>query len=163
MNKVLNGMLCLVIMLTCSTHIFAQNDKKEAVKEMIDARSYAFKAQSALPMGGRTRQLTTDYDVKVAKDSVVVFLPYFGRAYTAPLDPSKGGIQFKSKDFEYTINNKRKGGWDILIKPKDAGDVRQLSLMVSEDGYGSLQVISNNRQPIIFNGYVTARGQRKDR
>jgi hypothetical protein len=111
-------------------------------------------------MVGRSRQLTSDYDVKVAKDSIISYLPYFGRAYTAPLDPTRGGIQFKSKDFEYTISNKRKGGWDILIKPKDVDDVRQLSLMISEDGYGSLQVLSNNRQPIIFNGYVTARKQR---
>jgi hypothetical protein len=160
MKKLLNGMLCLVIGLTSTTTILAQ-DKKTNIKELIDARSYVFKAQTMLPMGGRTRQLTTDYDVKVAKDSIISYLPYFGRAYTAPLDPSKGGIQFKSKDFEYTISNKRKGGWDIVIKPKDAGDVRQMSIMISEDGYGSLQVLSNNRQPIIFNGYVTAREQRK--
>lgn len=161
MNKVLNGILCLAICIACTNPVFAQDDKKQATKELIDARSYVFKAQTALPMGGRSRQLTSDYDVKVAKDSVLVYLPYFGRAFTAPLDPAKGGIQFKSKDFEYTINNKRKGGWDILIKPRDAGDVRQLSLMISEDGYGTLQVLSNNRQPIMFNGYVTAREQRK--
>jgi hypothetical protein len=160
MNKVLNGMLCLVIGLTCTIQLFAQ-DKKTNIKELIDARSYIFKAQTALPMGGRTRQLTSDYDVKVAKDSILAFLPYFGRAFTAPLDPSKGGIQFTSKNFQYTVSNKRKGGWDILIKPMDAGDVRQVSIMISEDGYGSLQVLSNNRQPIIFNGYVTAREQRK--
>lgn len=159
MKKVLNGMLCLVIGLTSTITILAQ-DKKTNIKELIDARSYVFKAQTVLPMGGRSRQLTSGYDVKVAKDSIISYLPYFGRAYTAPLDPSKGGIQFKSKDFEYTISNKRKGGWDILIKPKDAGDVRQMSLMISEEGYGSLQVLSNNRQPIIFNGYVTARKQR---
>lgn len=158
MKKLLNGMLCLVIGLTST---LAAQDKKTNIKELIDARSYVFKAQTMLPMGGRSRQLTTDYDVKVAKDSIISYLPYFGRAYTAPLDPSKGGIQFKSKDFEYTISNKRKGGWDIVIKPKDAGDVRQMSMMISENGYGSLQVLSNNRQPIIFNGYVTAREQRK--
>ncbi len=154
-------MLCLVIMVTFPAHIFAQNDKKEAIKEMIAAQSYTFKAQTALPMGGRSRQLTSDYDVKIAKDSVLTFLPYFGRSFTAPLDPTKGGIQFKSKKFDYTIENKRKGGWDIVIKPSDAGDVRQLSIMISEDGYGTLQVISTNRQPIIFNGYVTARKERE--
>lgn len=156
MNKVLSGILCLAIGLACTTPVCAQ-DKKANIKELIDARAYVFKAQTALPMGGRSRQLNSDYDVKVAKDSILVYLPYFGRAYTAPLDPSKGGIQFTSKNFQYTVDNKRKGGWDILIKPMDVDDVRQLSIMISENGYGSLQVISNNRQPIIFNGYVTAR------
>ncbi len=58
--------------------------------------------------------------------------------YRTPGSLQRGGhVQFKSKDFEYTINNKRKGGWDIVIKPKDAGDVRQMALSISEDGYGS--------------------------
>jgi hypothetical protein len=159
MKQFLNGILCLAIGLASTTTVPAQ-DKKTEIKDLVDARSYVFKAQTMLPMGGRSRQLTSDYDVKVAKDSIVSYLPYFGRAYTAPLDPSKGGIQFKSKDFEYTATNKRKGGWDIVIKPKDAEDVRQMSLSISEDGYGSLQVLSNNRQPIIFNGYIRAREKR---
>ena len=33
----------------------------------------------------------------------------------------------------------------------------RLTLDVSSDGYASLQVTSNNRQPISFNGYVTER------
>ncbi|WP_298741381.1 DUF4251 domain-containing protein [uncultured Chitinophaga sp.] len=159
MKQLLKGMLCLAIGLASTKTMLAQ-DKKAEIKELIDARSYVFKAQTMLPMGGRSRQLTTDYDLKIAKDSIISYLPYFGRAYTAPIDPSKGGLQFKSKDFEYTIENKRKGGWDIVIRPKDANDVRQMSLMISEEGYGSLQVLSNNRQPITFNGYITAREKR---
>jgi len=163
MNRLLNGMICLLMALACSLHTFAQDKKQERIKAAIDARSYVFKAQTVLPMGGRSRQLTTEYDVKVAEDSVLVYLPYFGRAYTAPMDPTKGGFRFKSKDFEYTIDNKRRGGWHIVIRPKDADDARQLALTISEDGYGTLQVISNNRQPISFNGYVTAREPRKER
>ncbi|GAA0548500.1 DUF4251 domain-containing protein [Chitinophaga japonensis] len=163
MRKLLNGTICLLIALASAHHTFAQDDKKDQIKEAIAARSYVFKAQTVLPMGGRSRQLTTQYDVKVAEDSVLVDLPYFGRAYTAPLDPTKGGFRFKTKDFEYTVDNKRKGGWNIVIQPRDTDDARQLALMISEDGYGTLQVISNNRQPISFNGYVTAREPRKER
>jgi len=42
-----------------------------------------------------------------------------------------------------------------VIKPHDTQDTRLMSLSVSETGYASLQVISNNRQPITFNGYIT--------
>src|SRR5882672_9273272 len=67
-----------------------QAAKKAAISNMVDSQSYVFKAQSATPMSGRNRQLTSDYDLKVTKDQVVSYLPYFGRAYSAPIDPSQG-------------------------------------------------------------------------
>jgi hypothetical protein len=138
-----------------------QAEKTAAIKNMVDSQNYVFKAQSAMPMSGRTRQLTSDYDLKVTKSEVVSYLPYFGRAYTAPIDPTQGGIQFTSKDFDYTVAARKKGGWDIQIKPKDYRDVQQLSLSITESGYATLQVTSTNRQPISFNGYVTAIQTRK--
>jgi hypothetical protein len=112
-------------------------------------------------MSGRVRQLTPDYDLKITKSSIVSYLPYFGRAYSAPLDPTQGGIQFTSKDFEYTATPRNKGGWDVLIKPKDYRDVQQMTLTISSTGYATLQVTSINRQPISFNGYIRAPKNRR--
>lgn len=146
-----------------STKQDKQAAKETEIKNLVDSQSYVFKAQSALPMTGRTRQLTSDYDLKVTKSSIVCYLPYFGRAYSAPIDPSKGGIQFTSKDFDYTVTGRKKGGWDVQIKPKDYRDVQQLSLSISQEGYASLQVTSTNRQMISFNGYITAIKQKKSK
>ncbi len=133
-----------------------QAEKAAMIKNLVDSQRYVFKAQSAMPMSGRTRQLTSDYDLKVTHDQVVSYLPYFGRAYSAPIDPNQGGIQFTSKDFDYTRTTGKKGGWDVQIKPKDYRDVQQLSLNISETGYATLQVTSTSRQPISFYGYITA-------
>jgi hypothetical protein len=130
--------------------------KKALIKEWVESQNYVFQAQIAMPSGGRSRQLTTDYDLTVTQGSVISYLPYFGRAYSAPIDPSQGGIQFTSKDFVYTAAPGKKGGWDIVIKPKDASGVQQLSLNISDQGYANLQVISTNRQPISFSGIVAA-------
>lgn len=101
--------------------------------------------------------MTYGYQVEVNGDSVRVDLPYFGRAYSAPVDASDGGIHFATNDFAYTITPKKKDGWRIQIKPKGNVDARQLDLDVSSNGRTSLQVISNNRQPISFSGYITER------
>ncbi len=45
---------------------------------------------------------------RVMGDSIVTYLPYFGRAYSVPVNLSQGGIQFTSTDFDYTIESKRK-------------------------------------------------------
>ena len=134
----------------------AQRDNTAEIKNMVEGQRYLFVAQSAMPMSGRIRQLTPDYDFKVTKDTVVSYLPYFGQAYVAPMDPTQGGIQFTSTSFDYTATPRKKGGWNISIKPKDYGDVQQIMLSISESGYATLQVNNTNRQAISFNGYITA-------
>lgn len=129
--------------------------KKEIIQNKIQAQRFTFSAQQVIPMRGRSRNVTTDnYDLKITPDTVIAYLPYFGRAYIAPIDPSRGGIQFTSTKFRYSKAAAKKGGWNIMIKPEDVRDVRQLSLSISSDGYASLQVISNHRDPISFNGVI---------
>jgi hypothetical protein len=140
--------------------VMGQDSKKAQkaakIAALVDSQTYVFKAQSASPLSGRLRQLTSEYDLTVTPTSLVCYLPYFGRAYTAPIDPSQGGIQFTSKDFDYTKTPRKKGGWDITIKPKDVKDVQQMLLTIFDDGYSNLQVISISRQQISFNGQITA-------
>ena len=150
--------LVVAMAVACAFTGRAQGSKDKAlVKALVDSQQYVFVAQTALPLSGHTRSLTPDYTLRVTKDAVVSTLPYFGQAYTAPLDPSKGGLDFKSSSFDYSVSDRKKGGWNITIKPKDNHDVQQLFLTISETGYASLQVNSTDRQGISFNGYVTAK------
>ena len=128
--------------------------EEKEIKAFIKAQNYVFKAQTLLPMNGSTRHLNGDYDLSISEDKIVSFLPYMGRIYTAPIDPANGPLRFTSTDFTYAIQTKKKGGWDISIKPKDVGSVRELNLHVSDNGYATLQVSGNDRQPVTFYGYV---------
>lgn len=127
------------------------------IQNFINSKNYVFVAQTILPLGGRVINLTSYYDLRVSGDTVTSDLPYFGRAFVAPINPSEGGIYFTSTNYSYKVKERKKGGWDIAILPKDAKDVRQMVLSVSESGYGTLQVVSNNRQQISYNGYVKER------
>lgn len=125
------------------------------IRSLVDSQRYTFDAQIAMPMTGHTIQLTGDsYDLEISKTTIVSYLPFFGRAYSAPLDPARAGIQFTSKDFDYTATPKKKGGWDVLIKTKDMQDAWQLSLNITADGYATLNVTGGNRQPISFTGTI---------
>ena len=129
-------------------------DKTAAIQRLVESKNYVFRAQTAMPQTGQVRNLTSIYDLKIRTDAIVSDLPYFGRAY-APVDPNEGGIQFTSKDFTYTSKPKKKGGWEITIKPNDIkADVKQMWLTITTDGYATLRVICNNRNPISFNGQV---------
>ena len=136
-----------------------RKDKKAAhiteIKNMVEAQNYVFNANYAIPSRGASMPLTSNYDLVVSKDTIIAFLPYFGRAYAAPYNPTEGGIKFTSTNFEYKVKPKKKGGWDVSINPKDTKDVRQLYLNISSSGNTTLQITSNNRQTISYYGYLT--------
>ena len=131
--------------------------RSSQIQDLIDSKNYVFVAQTAIPIGGRAINLTSLNEVRVSGDTLASDLPYFGRAFVAPINPSDGGIHFTSTNFNYNVEGRKKGGWDIEILPKDSKDVRQMHLTLSESGYGTLQVVSNNRQQISYNGYVKER------
>ncbi|MDB5210269.1 MAG: hypothetical protein JWQ30_1096 [Sediminibacterium sp.] len=131
--------------------------KEAIIKQKIADKKYVFIVQSVTPMRGNIRQLSAEYDLRVAPDSIISYLPYFGQAYSAPVNPSEGGIKFASVTFEYTSTSRNKGGWDITIKPRDVSEVQQLFFSIFPNGSATLQVISTNRQPISFSGYISER------
>src|SRR3981081_4677218 len=101
MKKILKGIFFLLLLPLIHLNIInAQDGKQEtSIQNLLDSRQFVFKAETAIPLRGGTRYLTSDYDMKVSKDSVVADLPFFGRAYSPPIDPSKGGIPFTSVNF----------------------------------------------------------------
>jgi len=165
----------LLIALSCFYTANAQTnraDKKAAnvaaISNIINTTNYVFKANFANPFrNGQSRALTSDYDLTVAKDTVIAFLPYFGRAYLADYNSATdGGIKFTTTKFDYKVTKNKKGSREILITLNNSslGDpnaVKTMRLDVSPDGYASLQVISYNRDPISFEGMVQEREKPK--
>lgn len=134
---------------------YTKDDESANMQRIVNGQRFVFKAQSAQPTRGRIVHLNSDYDVAVSGDTLRSYLPYFGRAYSAPMNSRNGGIEFTSKDFQYNKKERTKGGWEISIKPTDVNDVREMALTVFENGSASLRVYSKNREPISFNGYVS--------
>jgi hypothetical protein len=160
--------LLLIIGTSFFQFSYAQDEKKEkqdakkaVIKNLIDSQDFDFVAQTVLPQRGVTRQLTSIYNIAISKDSVVSDLPYFGRAYSAPYNPSEVGLKFTSTKFELTKTPGKKSGWNILIKPKDYTEVQQLSFRIFENGSASLNIINLNRDAISFQGFIKERRGRK--
>jgi hypothetical protein len=158
--------VCIVLLFTALSvnNVLAQTPKqarkqKEAadIKKLVESDNYIFKANYAYPMRGGSRYLTSEYDMNVVKDSIITYLPYFGRAYIAPIDPMNGGIHFTSTKFDYNVKQNANGSWLVTIKPTDVRYMRQLFLTISADGSATLQITSDDRDPISFEGYIDHR------
>ncbi len=128
------------------------------VEALLNSKEYVFTGLDAYPTGYRPVSLT-------GRQNFVIFhpgeiesdMPYFGRANSsaAYAGTSDGGLKFKGKPEEYTFE-KRKKNYLISTVVKETGDAYDITLVVQFSGSATLTIISNNRSPISYNGYVSA-------
>lgn len=163
MNFAAKPAFLLVVILLVFNTAWAQNKKKdreakrtEEVKQLLNDRTYVFEATYMNPMRGGGKALTDSYDIHINRDSLISYLPYYGQATQAPMDPTKNALEFTSTKFEYSVTTLKKGGWEITIVPKDNRDLQKIFLTVSTDGYATLRVSSTYRDPISFDGTIEA-------
>lgn len=153
MNKIIVYRISTLIFIFISA-VFIVRAQDNGIKKFVDSQTYKFVPQRANPLGGRSIDLTGGFDLVITPKKIEAYLPYYGRAYSAPVNPSDGGIKFTSISFEYSIEKGKKDSWEVTIKPQDANGVRLLQLNFYDNGFATLQVTSDQRQSISFDGYI---------
>lgn len=152
-------LLAVVLIWGCSNTRKIKSDPpldSTAVRNLLDSQSFVFIAVYVNPMGGRRRDLNSGYELSISKDSLISYLPFFGRGYSSPISPSDVDFDYKSTNFTYTVMAARRG-WNITIKPKDQNYLQELYFRVFDNGSTSLNVTSINRSSISYDGYITRR------
>src|ERR1700679_3931736 len=150
--KNLIKLFCALLISSCCFYTTKAQSKK--TPQLVNDQNYVFVANYINPARGGGKALTDAYDLSVSKDSIITYLPYYGRAYLADYSSYDDGIKFTWTHFNYKITSvDKKGNFEILITPKDKnlGDakaVQSMRLYISSDGYASLQIINFNRDPV---------------
>lgn len=151
-------LLLLITFAGCKSTDTGLSRQESATKyiEAIKQGKFTFTADRVIPRRGSSRYLTGSYSVKVADDTLDVYLPYFGRAYSAPFNPTEGGFKFVSTDFDYSVKEQKNGMYEVKIVPNDIknADIRGTVLLfaLGDNGYASLTVTSDKREPVGFSG-----------
>jgi len=131
-------------------------EKQQQIEALIEAKSFVFIPDRALPSGTRSIDLTGDnYFVKFEPELIESVLPFFGRAFGGIGNGSDVGIKFK--EAPKTLNIKKgKKNYEIEAEVKSSNDTYNLTLTVSFQGSASLFVTSNNRSTISYQGKLAA-------
>ena len=85
-----------IVLMIGGQSLYSQNKKErkeqkaKEIKEMIEGGRFTIEVDRALPMGGRSVNLTTPYSLEMRGDSAISYLPYFGRAYSLPYGGGDG-------------------------------------------------------------------------
>jgi hypothetical protein len=132
------------------------------VKTLIYTPAFVFLAQYVNPSGGRRRDLSQGYELTVLKDSLISYLPYFGRGFIAPLSPTDLDYDFTSTKFSYLVTQVKRG-WAITIKINDQKYLREMYLRVFDNGAADLTLTSLDRSSISYDGYITRRKEKEEK
>jgi hypothetical protein len=166
-----------ILMIFSVTLIFAQSTEKKSkkqlkaeqkalkiqlIKELVDSKTFAFKATSVIPKNEKTRTLTSDFGIEVKNDSVFSYMPYFGNTYSRDYSSFKDSPMGFMQPFESYKKTKTKSGYDVDISVKNEHDVIDLAFHISKTGSASVTASSINRQAISYMGEVLAPAAKKE-
>ena len=139
-----------------------QKAQKEAemahnVHQQLQERHFDIEVDYMLPLGHGARRLSYGYDLAVRGDSIISYLPYFGRAYQLPYGGGKG-LNFTAKINRYVLEKGKKGLMRVTIDTRNEEDVYTYSLEVYPSGKCAVHVQSQNKRPIDFSGTMKMEG-----
>jgi len=153
-TKIFITISCLIL----AGFVFGQNKqpskaeiKAAKVESKIRSGVYEITVNRVNPMSGMSRYLTSTYSVRISGDSAYVYLPYFGRAYSAPMN-GEGGIKASTTMDNYQVDYKNGKSYFINFQVKGTNDTYWLSISLWQNGKASVNVTCNNLQPISYRG-----------
>ncbi|WP_347841029.1 DUF4251 domain-containing protein [uncultured Draconibacterium sp.] len=124
----------------------------EQTKKLIEDKAWQFNASQMLPSSGKSRSLTTSYNVVLKDNEVDSYLPYFGRAYSADYGSTESPMIFKAPIEDYSVEDGKKGGYVVKFSAKNKNDRVTYTFQIGSTGSASLSVNSTNRQHISYHG-----------
>lgn len=136
-----------------------QGNTRKSQQDAAAESHYVFVPEMVYPLSAQVRQVTPGFQLIFSKDTLISYLPYFGRAYNVDYNTTKGAMDFTSTRFEYDIQKSKKGEQTITLRPKDNNDVREIQVTIYSDSSAFVQAYFNQRQNISYRGRISSAGK----
>lgn len=130
-----------------------KSEKAQRVKELIDSGKYKVEVDRALPMGGRSVNLTSSYGIEIKGDSIYSHLPYYGRAYSVPYGGGSG-LSFDKPITDYKVTYDEDDKATITFSSRSDDDRYELRVQIYSNGTATIYVQPTNRQSITYHGDI---------
>lgn len=123
------------------------------VTNALNNRDYKIAIDRMYPMRGSSRHVSFGYSVEVRNDTLISYLPYFGRAYNVPYGGGKG-LNFTAPIGSYQDFMKRNGQRHIEIGVSNDEDTYFYTIEVFDNGSSSVEVRARQRERISYSGNI---------
>lgn len=156
-KKTMMVMAAILVIVACATSDPSGLSKAERrqqtallVQKALLDRHYTINVQSAHPYKGAPINLTSSYSLQVKGDTIVSYLPFFGRAYSIPYGGGKG-LNFTGLINSYQTSRNKKE-YNIKMGVDNDEDQYVYYIDVYDNGRAVVLVTSKNRSNITFYG-----------
>ena len=123
------------------------------VTNALNNRDYKIVIDRMYPMRGSSRHVSFGYSVEVRNDTLISYLPYFGRAYNVPYGGGKG-LNFTAPIGSYQEFMKRNGQRHIEIGVSNEEDTYFYTIEVFDNGNSTVDVRARQRERISYSGNI---------
>ncbi len=154
--------LCLLVFLlsvtsctTLSSVERAERDARvaQAVEKILSERCFTVNVRMMYPRRGKAVNVTSEFSLQVEGDTLVSYLPYYGRAYNVPYGGGKG-LNFTAPIQDYQVSKGRKGNTQIVISVNNGEDILTYNLDIFANGSASIDVFARERESISYSGQL---------
>lgn len=148
--------LAVLVCVACSSLTPAEKAERAArqaalVEKALADRHYIINVQMIYPQRGPAKNVTSNYSLEVKGDTLISYLPYFGRAYNVPYGGGKG-LNFTEIIGNYYESKNAKGQTEIAIEVTNEEDTYLYQLSIFDNGNATIDVRSKEREPITYSG-----------
>lgn len=133
-------------------------EQAKAVKAALQERNYQIAVNRMYPSRGASKIVSSGYSVEVRNDSLISYLPYFGRAYDVPYGGGNG-LNFSAPIRNYKESQTKSDLRHIEIDVKNDEDTYLYTLDIFDNGSTDINVRSRQREPISFSGQMEFRSK----
>ena len=155
------ALTALVMLVGCATaeeRAARAAEQAKAVKAALQERNYQIAVNRMYPSRGASKIVSSGYTVEVRNDSLISYLPYFGRAYDVPYGGGNG-LNFSAPIRNYKESQTKSDLRHIEIDVKNDEDTYLYTLDIFDNGSTDINVRSRQREPISFSGQMEFRSK----
>ena len=123
----------------------------QQIVNSLENRNYTIAVDWMKPLGGMSRHVSSNYELKINGDEVDSYLPYIGEAYRLPYGGSKG-LNFKGTIENYSVTQVTSNRYVIEFNVRNDEDFFHYRIDLFNNGKAVIDVIARDRDAISFDG-----------
>ena len=158
MNKyvlLIIGILSLSLSSACKSTKRETSDLSE-LRKLIESRSFDIENNWALPLrGAQINLVTNDNHLRFRKDSIVIFLPYFGVRQFSGGYNAEAGIRYEGLLNDLKIDSSHADKVKLRFETSTGTEQIRYILTMYPNGKSNLQLLMNQRDNISYRGFYT--------
>ena len=152
-------MMAVLALVACSTLTPEEKEARRVaiakkVATALADRHYQIDVDMMYPLRAPGRNVGGTYSLEVRGDTLVSYLPYFGRSYQVPYGGRPKGLNFTEIIQRYTTAKDDRDQTIVTIEVTNEEDTYQYRLSILDNGNSSIDVQSNQHDPITFTGMM---------